>query len=132
MKGEIDQKGLRQFGLIASSVVAGVFGLLLPWLFAHPWSIWPWVLGGLLAAWGLAWPVGLRPVYDSWMRFGHVVGLVNTRLMLGFMFYGMVAPGGLLMRLLGKDPLQRRLDRDVATYRVASRIPPRDHLRRPY
>jgi hypothetical protein len=35
---------------------------------------------------------------------------------LGFLFYGLITPLGLLFRAIGKDPLHRRFDRDAPTY----------------
>jgi len=132
MNGPIDNKGLREFGLITGSIAAALFGLLLPWLFGHGWPVWPWVVGGVLAAWALVWPAGLRPIYHLWMRFGEALGWVNSRIILGLMYYLLILPVGLLMRLVGKDPMRRRLDRDAKSYRVTSRKPAENHMGRPF
>jgi hypothetical protein len=42
---------------------------------------------------------------------------------MAFVFYGTVAPIGLVLRLLGKDPLRLRFDPDVRTYWI-ERQPP--------
>jgi hypothetical protein len=42
---------------------------------------------------------------------------------LAILFYGVVMPTGLLMRLLGKDPLRLRLDSRAASYWI-ERTPP--------
>lgn len=128
----IDRKGLREFGLITGGILAVLFGVALPWLFDHGWPLWPWLLGGLLAGWALVWPAGLRPVYRGWMKFGAVLGWINSRIILGLMFYLLVLPAGLIMRLFGKDPMRRRFDRSAETYRVASKEPPPHHMRRPF
>jgi hypothetical protein len=47
------------------------------------------------------------------------------------MFYLMFLPAGMLMRLLGKDPMARKFTADKS-YRVPSVEHPRDHFERPY
>ena len=47
------------------------------------------------------------------MKFGNVMNWINTRLILGVMFYGIFLPIGLCMRLFGKDPMQRTLDKTL-------------------
>ena len=44
------------------------------------------------------------------MKIGHVLGWINTRIILGMVSFIMFAPVALVLRLLGKDPMQRRLD----------------------
>ena len=37
-------------------------------------------------------------------------------MIMGFLFFGLITPLGLVFRLIGKDPLNRRFDRAAATY----------------
>ena len=129
---ELDKKGLRDFGLITGAIVAALFGLLLPWLFDHALPIWPWVLTGALWLPALLMPNALRPVYRVWMKVGHWLGWINTRIILGVMFYLMFLPMGLIMRALGKDPMERRLHTGAPSYRVPSKNPSKNHLERPF
>lgn len=122
---------MRSFGLTTAAIVAVLFGLLLPWLLSHAWPVWPWVLAGILAGLGLTYPRALTPVYRVWMKFGHVMGFINTRLLLGLVFYLMLTPLGALMRLFGWDPMQRRL-RQADSYRVPSRDRDQRHFERPF
>ena len=50
------------------------------------------------------------------MKFAFVLGWINTRLILGIFFYLILTPVGLIMRLFGRDPLHRKLDRKATTY----------------
>ncbi len=117
----LDKNGLRQFGLTTGSIVAGLFGVLLPWLLGLAFPVWPWIIAGILILWALAAPSSMRPAYYGWMRFGLVIGAVMTRLILGIVFYLVVLPIGFVMRLSGKDPMMRRFDAQATTYRVLSR-----------
>jgi hypothetical protein len=47
------------------------------------------------------------------MRFAEGLAYVNTRVILGLVYYAMLTPIGLIMRLF-RDPLDRRLDGDSA------------------
>ena len=46
--------------------------------------------------------------HRRWMQLAAVLGYVNTRILLGVMYYGVFTPLGFARRLLGRDPLRRR------------------------
>jgi hypothetical protein len=52
-------------------------------------------------------PQVLKPVELVWMKFAGVLGFIMTNLLLGIVFFIAVAPTGILMRLLGKDPIRK-------------------------
>ena len=89
-----DKKELRQFGLVFASGIALIFGLFLPWLFEHPWPLWPWIVAGVFTVTALLLPQALRPVFWLWMKFGHVLGWINTRIILGITFLLLFITGG--------------------------------------
>ncbi len=126
------KKDLRKFGLVTGALVTVFFGLLLPWLFNHELPFWPWIVAGVLWIWALLLPVSLLPVYRGWMTFGSVMGWINTRIILGIMFYVMFMPVGFIMRLMGNDPMARKIDKFQTTYRVTHAHPKKDHVERPY
>jgi len=129
---ELDARGLRQFALTTGGIVAVLFGLLLPWLFDAGLPYWPWILAAILAVWGLAAPKSLRPAYLGWMRFGLAISRVTTPLILSLVFFLVFTPAGLIMRLTGHDPMQRRLSADTASYREPSRAAAPESMERPY
>ncbi len=128
----LSEAGYRKFGLTTGGMVAGLFGLLIPWLFSLNYPRWPWLLAAVLVTAALLAPRALQPIHAGWMKFGHVMNWINTRLILGLLFYGIFLPFGLVMRLLGKDPMQRKLDDRVSTYRVKSDDDPKDSVERPF
>ena len=123
---------LRKFGLVFGAIVASVFGLLLPWIFEFAWPLWPWIVIGISWLWSLVHPDSLYWVYLSWMKFGHVAGWVNTRIILGIMFFAVFFPVGLVMRLLGNDPMRRTIDSSATSYRIISIPLEKDHVERPF
>ena len=129
---ELDAKGLREFGFIMAGAVAVLFGLLLPWWFENPWPVWPWIVAAVFSAWALTAPGSLRPVYRGWMRFGRVMGRIVTPVILTATFFIAIVPTGLIMRLLGKDPMRRRFDPDAKSYLIDSEAAPVERLERPF
>ena len=123
---------LRKFGLVTGGIVALLFGLLLPWIFDYPWPLWPWIATGIFLSWGLLHPDSLFTVYRIWLKFGHVAGWLNTRIILGIIFYFIIFPAGILMRLLGNDPMARKLDSSTNSYRIISEHLDKNHIERPY
>ncbi|MEZ5363389.1 MAG: SxtJ family membrane protein [Bryobacterales bacterium] len=65
-------------------------------------------IGCVLALLGLAVPAGARAFHRVWMKLAHALGWVNSRILLGGMFYLVMAPIGWIVRMTGGDPLNRR------------------------
>ena len=126
-----DRRDLRVFGLLMAGLVALCFGVLVPWVWGLGWPLWPWLVGAAFAVAALAAPQALGPVQRLWLRLGHGLGWLNTRLILGLVFVLVFVPVGLAMRLF-RDPLARRADPAAASYRRPSRQPRREHLDRPF
>ena len=131
MQNNTDNKQLRSFGL----TVGGVFALIGLWpliLHAADPRWWSVVVAGILIAPALVYPNSLFWPYKGWMAVGHVLGWINTRIILGVVFYAVVTPIGIVRRWLGKDPMGRRLRPDLDSYRVVRTLRPASHLRRQY
>jgi multisubunit Na+/H+ antiporter MnhG subunit len=122
-----ETKHLRSFGLI----VGGIFTLIGVWPAlwrSQPLRLWSCVLGGVLMVLALAWPRSLTQVYRVWMRVGEVLGWINTRLILGMLFYLLFTPMGVYMRLRGQDPMRRTLVPEAESYRVVRQPRPASHM----
>jgi hypothetical protein len=68
---------------------------------------------------GFFLPKQMRIVYVVWMAAVMPIGWVVSHLVLGFAFFLVITPIGLLMRLIGHDPLQREFDKDATTYWIS-------------
>jgi hypothetical protein len=66
------------------------------------------------------------------MALGAVLGWVNTRVILGLIFFGLITPMGLAFRLAGRDPMQRAFDPKATTYRVPRTPRPGAHMLRQF
>ncbi len=127
-----DRKTLVTFGLLVGGLLAVLFGLLFPWLRGRRFPAWPWAAGAVLAALALGAPALLAPVYRAWMAVGAALGWLNTRILLGAVFYLVVTPLAAVMRLTGRDPLRRRFEPRAGTYRTASARTPRERMEAPF
>ena len=129
-----DERTLRHFGWIA---LAG-FGFIavIAW---YEWLIFafglgsgrPWVAGiiaGLALLTGLlsvVYPKGNRLVYVALAVITYPIGFVLSYVIMGFLFFGIIAPTSLGLRIVGHDPMLRKFDPDAASYWVPCR-PGRD------
>lgn len=98
---------LRRFGLAVGGAF-GVLALLLRWRGS---DLAPVVLGSIalaLVAGGLVAPRALGPVQRAWMRLALLLSRFTTPIVMGVLFFLVITPMGLLLRLLGRNPLVRR------------------------
>jgi Saxitoxin biosynthesis operon protein SxtJ len=110
-------KQLRSFGLL----VGGIFGLIALWPLVwrqEPPRAWALALAVALIVPALVAPRILAPAYRLWMKLAEVLAWINTRILLGVVFYGMVTPIGLVMRMLKRDPMRRQLEPLGDSYRL--------------
>lgn len=133
----MSRKQLREFGLVTGLMFVLLFGLVIPVFIywrtgAWHWIIWPWYVAGGLGLWALLAPASLVYLYRPWMKVAEALGWVNTRVIMGLMFYLIFLPVGLLMRLLGHDPMRKHFDPQCSSYRITR--PARDarHMERPF
>lgn len=126
-----EQKELRTFGLL----VGGIFTVIGLWpvVFGDGAPrIWAVSVGLGLVVLALIVPRSLKRVHRIWMTIGHVLGWINTRILLGVVFYGLLTPMGLLMRVFGWDPLHLSFEPRKSTYRVLRSPRPASHMTRQF
>ena len=111
----------RAFGL----VFAAVFVLIAGWpLFYGDAPRW-WAAGvaAIVAVTAVAKPVLLAPLNRQWIKLGLLLGRIVSPIALGILFYGVITPIGILMRLTGKDPLRLKLDAGADSYWLPRKPP---------
>jgi hypothetical protein len=59
-------------------------------------------------------PEKLLPLNKLWMRFGFMLGLIVSPVVLGIIFFTIFMPIGILFRLTGRDELQLRYKRKLS------------------
>jgi Saxitoxin biosynthesis operon protein SxtJ len=118
---EIKPSSDRSFGL----VVATFFLIVSLWPLIQGDAIRWWALGvaAVFAALALLWTAALAPLNKLWTKLGMLLYRIVSPGVMALLFYVIVTPIALLMRMLGKDPLRLRRDSDVASYWI-HRAPP--------
>jgi len=112
------RRELLVFGLLLL-IFAGIVGGLIWYKFGAPGIAQKvWIVGGVLVAAFYAIPPIRRPLYLGWMYAAFPIGFVVSHVILALIYYLVFTPIGLLLRLFGKDPMSRKIDREAASYWV--------------
>ena len=117
VKGSSD----RSFGIVFT-VVFAIIGL---WPLIHDAAprLWSLIAAAAILAIALICPGLLAPFNRLWLKFGLLLHKITNPIIMGFVFFLAVVPTGLIMKMLGKDPLRRKLDKEAASYWIP-REPP--------
>lgn len=119
------KKDLRVFGLLLI-LFGGVIASLVYFKYDHEAAgLVVLIVASVLGVIGICAPTLIRPVYLVWMALAFPIGWTVSHLMMGVVFYLVLTPIGLIMKVCGRDPMQRRLDRSCQSYWVP-RTPSRD------
>ena len=100
------KEALRKFGLTMGAAF-GLIGALLWW---RARGAWPYFAGvsGLFFFFGLLLPAALKPLNKAWMTLALLVGWVMSRIILVLLFFLVITPIGIFLRLTGKDLLDMK------------------------
>jgi hypothetical protein len=111
-----DRAALRNFGLTMAAALA-VIGVAMRFVGHHPRrAFWTWAIAAAFLLFGLVAPRALRVIHRIWMGFAFVLGWFVSRIVLGLIFFAVITPISLVMKLTGKDVLGERIDRGAASY----------------
>ena len=58
----------------------------------------------------------LTPLNKLWMRLGILLGAIVSPIVMGVVYFGVITPIGLIMKLFGKDVLNLKIDTNKNTY----------------
>ena len=110
------RKEQRNFGIVMAVAIA-VLGLI-RWAIhgGGPLPMPFFYVAAVFLALGLLAPRVLQPVLVVWLKFALAVNWVMTHLLLTVAFLGIITPMRVILRLLGKDPLNRAWDHEAPTY----------------
>ncbi len=115
---------LRWFGLTLA-VTLGVLGVvvwgkgrfILGTGHAPPIASWVvWGIGVVVPAVYYAVPRARKRIFVGFMYLVYPIGLVMSHIILGVVFYLVITPIGVVMRLFGHDPMGRGFDPGASTY----------------
>lgn len=122
-----DAKTLRKFGLMVGGVFLAIAAFLL-WRKVE-WGIYLAYVGAPLFLVGAVFPRALKQVYLGWMAMALAIGTVMTAVLLTLFFILVITPVGLFFKLIGRDILQRKFDREAPSYWITKEYPITDRKR---
>ncbi len=108
MKNDIPKKTLREFGFLIGIAFPFLIGWALPLIGGHSFRTWTLWLGIISLVLAISKPILLLYPYRTWMKLGHILGWINSRIILGLVFLIVLQPIALIMRILGHDPLRTK------------------------
>ena len=115
-RNDVNVGSERTFGIVFAVVfvLIGAF----PLIGGHAPRLWALGVGVIFLIAAFAFPAALRPFNIVWYRFGMLLHKIVNPLVMGLLFFITVTPIALIMRLVGKDPLNRQFDPNVSSYWV--------------
>ena len=113
-KSEIKISSNRNFGLVFFFVFLIVS--LWPLLNENSPRIWSIVIAVIFLILGLLNSKLLTPLNMLWFKFGLFLGSIISPIVMGIIFFLVIAPTGLVMKLMGKDLLDKKYDNKKKSY----------------
>ena len=121
MKNLISKKELREFGFIIGFAFPIIIGWLLPLIRGYSFMNWTLLIGIPALILGIAKPTFLLSSYKTWIRIGYIMGWINRRIILGFIFLFILLPISLFMKLFGYDPLKFQKSKKLSYREINSK-----------
>lgn len=125
-------KQIRSFTRVMA-VFFAVLALLVVWRNDFGMPTRAQILAGIAAFWlsaGLFVPAALKPLYHLWMWLAFGLNFVSSRIILTLLFFGLILPMAMIMKVVGKDPFDRK--RRESYWKTVKTQAPSDHFERLY
>ena len=104
----------RNFGLVFFVVFLIV--ALWPLKYEEDFRLWSLALSIIFFILGIFNSRLLTPLNRLWFKFGIFLGTIVSHIIMGILFFLVVTPIGVFMRLLGKDLLKMSKAKNISTY----------------
>ena len=111
---EIKISSNKSFGLVF--FVIFIIIALWPLLNDGNIRIWSIIVSIIFLILGLLNSKILTPFNKLWMRLGALLGIIVSPIVMGVIYFGVITPIGLIMKIFGKDVLNLKLDKNKKTY----------------
>jgi len=123
-------KELRNFGLTFAVFLIFFTQFILNYVFELHIGWWPFYVSITIIIVSLIIPQLLMLLYLPWMKLAYILHFINTHIIIAVIFYFIITPTGLIMRLIGKNPMKS--DKSISSYRISSAARNKNHIERPY
>ena len=111
----------RSFGLLFFVV----FLIVSLWPLTHEGSIriWSVIISAVFLILGLINSKLLTPFNLLWFKFGMILGAIISPIVMGIVFFLVVTPTGFILRIMGKDLLNKKYNKKKETYWIKRETP---------
>ena len=113
-QSKIKMSSNRNFGLVFFIVFLIV--TIWPLTYEEPVRIWSAIISSFFLILGLMNSKLLAPLNKLWFKFGMILGAIVSPVVMGVVFFLVVTPIGLIMKIMGKDLLNKKYDKKKRTY----------------
>jgi Mg2+/Co2+ transporter CorB len=111
---EIERSSEKSFGIVFSFVFLIV--ALYPLIDSEGLRIWALIISTIFLLLAFIAPNTLSLPNKLWFKFGMLLGSIIAPIVMALVYFLTVLPTGLIMRLLGKDLLKQKLDKNAKSY----------------
>ena len=111
----------RSFGIVFFAVF--LFIALYPITYSEDIRIWSLIISFIFIILGLLNSKILTPLNKSWFKFGVILGKIISPIIMGIIFFLVVTPIGLIMKVFGKDVLKLKYNKKDNTYWIEKNGP---------
>ena len=118
---EINIGSEKSFGVIFSIIFLIV--ALYPLADSQGLQLWAVIVSAIFLLLALVAPKALSLPNKLWFKFGILLGSIVAPIVMVFVYFITVLPTGIIMRLLGKDLLKQKLDKNAKSYWIKRKQP---------
>ena len=112
-----EQSSEKSFGVVFS-IVFLIISLFPPLINSEGLRIWALVISIIFFLLAFLAPKILVLPNKLWFKLGLLLGSIVSPIVMAFVYFVTVLPTGFIMRLLGKDLLKQKLDKNAKSYWV--------------
>lgn len=108
----------RNFGYTVGGILIAI-GALKTFIAHFSWiAIALFAVGGLLVLGALIRPAALTPLNKAWMKLAEILFVVVNPVIMFLLYAVCFIPAGLIMKIVGYDPMKKKFDKQATTYWV--------------
>ena len=104
----------RSFGILFF-IVFFIIGIW-PILSGNELRLWSFIIAIIFLIMGIMKSRFLTPLNVAWVKFGLLLGVIIAPIIMGLVYFLVVLPIGILMKILGKDLLELKFKKNVISY----------------
>ena len=104
----------RNFGFVFAAVFLIIS--LYPLWFGKNMHLWAGIITFIFLFFTIFLPKALILPNKLWFKLGSFIGAIVSPIIMGMIFFLTVTPTGMIMRLLGKDILNQKINKTIKSY----------------